>query len=195
MYRAKADGRRKHELYNTWNSMIQRCYNPNHKAYKYYGGRGVKVCDSWLSSFWNFVEDMGEKQEGYTLDRMDNDGNYEPSNCKWSTKSEQSRNTRNNILYELEGEVLIETDTAQALGISVKALIYRRKRNLSQKRLMTKGKLLGSKPVYLTVEGKTMHIAAWARETGQRDYNISRRKRRGWSDYECVYGRKKREQQ
>ena len=83
-----------HTLYRTWCKMKHRGHNKNADNYKYYGGRGITVCDRWLSSFPNFLEDMGERPEGLTLDRINNDGNYEPSNCMWATKREQSNNQR-----------------------------------------------------------------------------------------------------
>lgn len=74
--------------------MKSRCYNKNRHSYRHYGGRGIKVCDRWLNDFWAFVKDMGDRPKDHSLDRINNDGNYDPSNCKWSTQTEQVRNTR-----------------------------------------------------------------------------------------------------
>ena len=87
-------GLAQHKLYNTWNMMKSRCYTPKNKAYKHYGGRGIKVCDRWLD-INNFIEDMYPTwKEGLSLDRIDVDGNYEPDNCRWTTNEVQNRNTR-----------------------------------------------------------------------------------------------------
>lgn len=81
--------------YNTWDAMIQRCTNPNCKAYYNYGARGITVCSEWRGSFMTFLRDMGNKPSPeLTLERVNNDGNYEPSNCKWATRKEQQGNRR-----------------------------------------------------------------------------------------------------
>jgi hypothetical protein len=86
---------RKTRAYHSWDAMIQRCTNPKTKAFKDYGGRGITICERWQHSFKNFLADMGEPPVGQTLDRFpDNDGNYEPTNCRWATRKQQNNNQR-----------------------------------------------------------------------------------------------------
>ena len=85
-------GMKNTKTYTTWLSMKQRCLNPNHTFYHYYGGRGITICNRWINSFKNFLEDMGERPINKTLDRVNSNGNYEPENCKWSTPKEQVAN-------------------------------------------------------------------------------------------------------
>lgn len=82
------------KTYNSWLAMKQRCSDPNADFYCDYGGRGITVCERWATSFEDFYADMGERPKGYSIDRVDVNGDYEPSNCKWSTGSNQSFNTR-----------------------------------------------------------------------------------------------------
>jgi hypothetical protein len=110
--------------YNTWNLMRDRCTNPNNNRYMRYGGRGIKVCDRWLNSFENFFKDMGKRPSyKHSIDRWpNNDGNYEPGNCRWGTKKEQADNTGRNIWIEYEGRKMVQEDWARHFGICSGAL-------------------------------------------------------------------------
>ena len=102
----KTHGMRNTSEYSAWVEMKQRCLNPNYKWFHNYGGRGIKVCKRWLT-FENFIKDISLKpSKNYSLDRIDNNGNYTPKNCKWSTDIEQSRNRRSTKL-SLEKAILI----------------------------------------------------------------------------------------
>jgi len=120
----------KHCLYGTWKSMMQRCYNKNHKAYSFYGGRGIFVCDRW-KNFDNFVRDMNPRPDGMTMDRIDGDGNYLPSNVQWSDKKEQQRNMKSNRNISHDGRSKCLAAWAEEKGISEAALSGRLKNGWS----------------------------------------------------------------
>jgi hypothetical protein len=105
--------------YRAWQGMRLRCTDPEHKAYPRYGGRGIKVCDRWLESVENFIADMGPKPTpAHELDRFpNNDGNYEPGNCRWATRSENCRNRRSSRFIESAGERLTLAEWAARTGL------------------------------------------------------------------------------
>ena len=90
--RTKTHGLSNSKTYTSWAAMKKRCSNPSDPAYEKYGGRGIKVCSRWLSSFENFISDMGKRPDNKTIDRIDNNDNYTPDNCRWATKSQQQMN-------------------------------------------------------------------------------------------------------
>ena len=108
---------------SSYDKMRARCTDKKHPSFANYGGRGISVCQRWLDSPRAFVADMGERpSKRHTLDRIDNDGNYEPSNCRWSTWEEQHRNRRNNRILEHGGESMCLTDWAAKTGITATTL-------------------------------------------------------------------------
>ncbi len=113
------------KTYKIWCAIKKRCLDKNHDNYKYYGGRGIKVCDRWLNSFESFIEDMGPCPVGMTIERIDNNGNYEPDNCKWATRKEQARNRTDNRWIEYNGKKMILADWAKEIGITSSCLSMR----------------------------------------------------------------------
>lgn len=104
MKKRELHGLRNTREYKIWSDMRQRCQNPNRNDYARYGGRGIVVCDRWNNSFMAFYEDMGIRPSNkHSIDRIDCDGDYEPSNCRWATTTQQSRNRKYfNIIYKNE---------------------------------------------------------------------------------------------
>lgn len=133
--------RKRTKTYRSWESMKQRCLNPKFSSYHWYGGRGVIICERWLGEdgFKNFLADMGEVPNGLTLERIDNNGNYEPSNCRWATRKDQCRNRKTSA--------------------------------------------------FLTFNGRTQSVAAWAEELGIPAGTIHSRRYKGRTDKEAIFGR------
>jgi hypothetical protein len=118
--------------YNAWYGMLQRCNNPNNKAYKYYGARGVAVCDRWLDSFENFLADVGPRpSHRHSLDRELNDKGYSPENCRWATKKQQTRNQRSNVVVQYQGREMTLAEAAEVAGVPYN-LLWRRVRSRGQ---------------------------------------------------------------
>lgn len=108
--------------YHSWSNMIQRCTNPNNPKYDDYGGRGITVCARWVDSFESFLEDMGEKPEGYSVERINNNGNYEPGNCRWATQAEQVINSRHCRMLSFNGKTQAMSVWARELNIEYDTL-------------------------------------------------------------------------
>lgn len=111
--------------YGIWLGIKKRCLKVNNVAYKDYGGRGIKICDRWKDSFQNFWEDMGERPSKYhSIDRIDNNGNYEPSNCRWATSLEQGRNKRKLRLVNINGQTKCLTEWVEYYNLDQKKFNY-----------------------------------------------------------------------
>lgn len=116
---ASTSPERRQAIYRIWANMIQRCYNPKRPQFRFWGGRGVRVCDRWRISFKAFLEDMGNRPTNkHSLDRFPNkDGDYEPGNCRWATMAEQNRNSRHNRILTFNGKSQCIADWAAELGV------------------------------------------------------------------------------
>lgn len=120
-HKNRVHGKSRTPIHNLWWSMMARCHDENSHAYHLYGGRGINVCPRWRC-FENFYADMGERPEGKTLDRIDNDGPYSPDNCRWATNEEQQRNRRGLHHITAFGRTMILTDWATASGVPMATL-------------------------------------------------------------------------
>lgn len=133
------DARRgnKSKTYNIWQSMIQRCFYPNHVSYKYYGAKGITVCNRWRE-YTNFLFDMGYCPIGKEIDRINNKKGYEPYNCRWVDSKQQQRNRSNNIKISAFGKSLVAADWAKITGINKSTIWFRvRRLGWSHKRAVT----------------------------------------------------------
>jgi hypothetical protein len=115
------------KAYRSWISMRQRCNDKNNKHYNYYGGRGIKVCSEW-NSFETFLQDMGERPDGHSIDRIDVNGDYCKENCKWSTAKQQARNRRNSIVIKIDEQSRDLSEWCDIYGISNNTVLERLKR-------------------------------------------------------------------
>ncbi len=153
-----------HPLYRSWAGMISRCHGKN--PHKDYGLRGISVCERWRNSFTAFVQDMGDRPQGMSLDRIDNDGNYEPSNCRWATPTQQLENRRKTRLYEVDGERLTVAGLAKKLGLSRQAMQERLREWPLERALTEPAGEKHAHPRYIEFRGQRKNIAEWARCLG-----------------------------
>ncbi len=121
---SKRHGHSRTGTYRTWSGMVQRCSNPRSADFHNYGGRGIAVCERWRS-FDNFLADVGERPPGMSLDRIDNDGNYEPGNVRWATRSENDRNRRSSRWVDYRGERRLLIELCEAFGVRWDTAAYR----------------------------------------------------------------------
>jgi len=125
------------QTYRSWKGMIQRCTNPNNHKYQRYGGRGIKVCDEW-KTFVGFLKDMGDCPEGYQIDRINNDGNYNKDNCRWADIQTQARNRSNNRNIRMNGQTKTMAEWCDNLSISPNMVRMRLHRGWEANEALTK---------------------------------------------------------
>lgn len=151
--------------YKSWSHIVDRCTDPKHEHYHNYGGRGIKLHDEWLESPEKFLTHIGPRPSAeHTVDRIENEGHYEPGNVRWATPAEQSRNTRRNIHVEYLGETYILKDLANAVGVSFHAL----------KKRLDGGKLSVEDAVYETEKAKQHYDEAVKRREVLAEAGIGR---------------------
>lgn len=131
-----------HPLYSVWQGMKRRCYNPNCKMYYRYGGRGITVCDEWKTDFSQFVKDMGDRPTKHTIERIDNNLGYFPTNCRWVTRQEQQLNLERTHRFMVEGEMILPCVVAKQTGQKMEVILKRIRRGESLERIKSAEKLV-----------------------------------------------------
>ncbi len=198
MTHGHAVNRQRSLTYRAWQNMKTRCLNPRYAKFADYGGRGITICNRWLN-FANFAADMGERPSvNHSIDRYpDNNGNYEPGNCRWATPLEQARNQRKTILVTIDGEAKCVAEWCAIFGINrstfqsrmnklgwrdpVEALTTPAGRAPRIERIQKT-----RKRTLLTLGGRTLSVDEWAAITGIKADTIRWRKRGGWNDHDTL---------
>ena len=164
-------------LRSIYNGMRLRCYNENSINYKYYGGKGVTICDEWLLSFENFFDWAINNgyNENLTIDRIDSEKEYSPDNCKWSTKKEQAYNRSISVKLTLNGRTMYMTEWAEELGIDKKTLSWRYRNGWSDEEILS-----NKKDIILTYNGESKNLLEWSKKTGIKKSTLWDRYNRGW---------------
>ncbi len=174
---SKTHGMRRTRLYNIWTQFKQRCTNKNNDRYEQYGGRGITVCDEWMEFevFSKWANENGYKNS-LSIDRLDVNGNYEPSNCKWSTGLEQSRNKRNTRYVTINEVTKSLSEWSEESGIPYKTLQRRLYTGCKEENLLAP---IGYQHNLLEINGEKKTMNAWAKEAGLPFSTVKRRYQRG----------------
>lgn len=175
--RSKTHGLSKTRMYQLWAGMKARCYRKTSPDYPQWGGRGISVCPQWRDSFEQFLADMGDRPKGATLDRIDNDGNYEPGNCRWASRKEQNRNRRDNLQLTMNGETRCVNEWAEHLGIDASTFRARIRRGWSIEKAAKVP--IATQERIIEVGGEARSVTAWANHLGIPRETIYSRLRRG----------------
>ena len=181
--RLRTHGMTQTREYRAWAAAKTRCFNQKTRSYRDYGGRGITMCERWCVSFEAFLADMGPCPTGYTIERNDHNGHYEPDNCRWATYLEQANNTRQNHVLEVEGERRTIAEWERHLGFASGTLKRRILLGWSIQRAICEPERY-ARPSRGPIQwrGETLPVAEWARRTGIPATAIhARLTRHGWS--------------
>jgi hypothetical protein len=157
------DGRRG-PTYTVWQLMKRRCLNPKVAHFVRYGGRGIRDCARWRDSFENFLADMGERPDGATLDRKNNDGNYTPSNCRWVARKANSRNRSDSRLLTLNGQTKTLAEWVEVTGHSLATLQGRVRMGWTDKQVLTTPPRARESNHVLTIGGVSKPLSDWCKD-------------------------------
>jgi hypothetical protein len=169
--------------YITWNAMLSRVRNENNPNFYNYGGRGISVCERWLK-FENFFADMGNKPKGTSIDRINNDGNYEPSNCRWATNAVQANNKRSNRYLTHIGKTQTIAQWEQEFNLNTSTISHRISNGWQIEQILTTP--TSNRNVFLTHDGKTQTVRRWEQEMGFKPTTIRNRIRMGWNAEDAI---------
>lgn len=169
------DGKKQQSrTYTSWMSMHRRCCDPKTDSYPHYGGRGISVCERW-DSFENFLEDMGECPDGFSIERKDVNGDYNLENCTWVLLEEQAFNRSNSVLLDIDGQKMLMTHAARIAGISPSSMSIRIRSGVKGRDLLKPGR----KWELLTINGESKTAKEWAKIHGIRYVTLLERIKKG----------------
>ena len=170
----KKDERKIKSIYR---AMKNRCVNPKRHNYHRYGGRGIKVCKEWLDNIESFVDWSVKNgyKEGLQLDRIDNDGDYTPENCRWVTPKKNANNRISNVFITYKNKTMSIAEWAEELGINQKTLYWRYKNGWSDEEILS-----NKKDIILTYNGESKTLLGWSKQTGIKKSTLWYRYNKGW---------------
>lgn len=187
-----AETHRTHGLSRTpehiaWCGMKARCYNSSERSYRHYVARGIRVCNRWCDNFEAFLEDMGPRPTAkHSVERLDVNGDYHPSNCVWATRTQQARNRTDSVRWTFAGRTMTMAAWAEALGVHPNRLATRKRAGWPVERILSEpiGAMLSAKR--LTIDGVTLRLAQWAKLNGIKPGTAKKRISYGWSPLRAV---------
>ena len=176
---------RDNPLYGRWNAMKQRCFNETNQKFPRYGGRGITIADEWLDfhEFENWAKENGYQKE-LTLDRVDTDGNYEPSNCRWVNQSIQQNNRNNNRIIEYEGKEYTLAELSDLYDMNSATLAQRLDKGMPVKKALNKK--MNFNYILVEHEGESKPLKQWCEQLGLPYKTIHARVSRGWEPKEAL---------